>query len=119
MPYFKGTSGNPGGRPKDSAWVKELAKRRTEDAVKALGEALGATRLIVSAKGDVVAEEPDHRVRVLAANALLDRGYGKPAQEVTGEINVTNNAETLHERIIAIVAEARGDADADPTGEPH
>lgn len=85
MPFKPGQSGNPGGRPKDSAWVKHLAAKRTEDAIKALADALEATRLVVSAKGDVVAEEPDHRVRVAAAQALLDRAHGKPAQAITGE----------------------------------
>jgi HEAT repeat protein len=62
-PFPKGVSGNPGGRPKISGHVRELAQARTEEAVRTLVEAL---------------QDPDGRVRVAAANSILDRGHGKP-----------------------------------------
>lgn len=68
-----GESGNPGGRPKQYAELKALCRQYTEEAVNALVDVLrtGAPR-----------------ERVIAANALLDRGYGKPEQsiDVSGEV---------------------------------
>jgi hypothetical protein len=59
-PFPKGTSGNPGGRPKGDAWFRELCRKRTVRALKALTEAL---------------EDP--ATRVSAAKALLEFGWGK------------------------------------------
>lgn len=64
-PFEKGKSGNPGGRPKDVGPIKELAKQHTQAAMDALVSAL---------------EDDNGRTRVAAAEAILDRGYGKPTQ---------------------------------------
>src|SRR5574343_1223339 len=66
MPWQPGQSGNPAGRPKENAIAKHLARAHTEKAVKVLAEILD---------GD------DLRAKVAAAQALLDRGWGKPAQQ--------------------------------------
>jgi hypothetical protein len=68
MPFQPGQSGNPNGRRKEDFRVKELARAQTEAAINALVAALA-----------------DEKTRVSAAIALLDRGYGKPAQAITGE----------------------------------
>ena len=72
MPFEKGQSGNPGGRPKVVAEVKELAREHTGEAIKTL------VSIMTNPKSAPAA-------RVSAANALLDRGYGKPPQHITGE----------------------------------
>jgi hypothetical protein len=69
--FEKGKSGNPGGRPKDSLGLRALAREHTESAIKTLAE-------IMRSKASPEA------ARVSAAVALLDRGYGKPAQAITG-----------------------------------
>ena len=58
--FRPGQSGNPGGRPKG---IAAKAREHTDRAIEVLAEAL---------------ESQDERVRVTAAEKLLDRGYGKP-----------------------------------------
>lgn len=65
MPFQPGQSGNPSGRPKRDAEVRELARKYTKEAIAALVLAL-----------------KDKTQRVKAAEVLLDRGYGRPAQHV-------------------------------------
>ena len=72
-PFPKGNSANPGGRPKlpeDVKHVRELAREYTVEAV--------ATLASVMADGSGPA-------KVAAANALLDRGWGKAPQVVDGD----------------------------------
>jgi hypothetical protein len=71
-PFKKGQSGNPGGRPKVVAEVRELAREHTADAIQTL------VSIMTNPKSAPAA-------RVSAANALLDRGYGKPPQHITGQ----------------------------------
>jgi Family of unknown function (DUF5681) len=71
-PFKKGQSGNPGGRPKVVAEVKELARAHTGEAIETLVSIMTNPKCAPAA-------------RVSAANALLDRGYGKPPQHITGE----------------------------------
>ena len=66
--WAKGTSGNPGGRPKAELDVQELARAHTPDAIAALVAALTSPR-----------------ERVAAATALLDRAWGRPTQHVGGD----------------------------------
>jgi len=68
-PFQPGQSGNPGGRPKLLAEVKALAAEHTKDAIKALSEIAKNPKALAVA-------------RVSAANALLDRAWGKPTQAV-------------------------------------
>ncbi len=72
MPFPKGYSGNPGGRPKEVREVVELARQYTTIAI---------TRLADWTQSD------DPRASVAAAQALLDRGWGKPMQpnELSGK----------------------------------
>lgn len=67
MAFQKGQSGNPGGRPKEDAEVKALARVSGPEAVQKLVELM---------RGD------DRRTALAAAQALLDRGYGKPGQSI-------------------------------------
>ena len=71
-PFKKGQSGNPGGRPKVVAEVKELAREYTSQAIETLVSIMANPKSAPAA-------------RVSTANALLDRGFGKPAQHITGD----------------------------------
>jgi hypothetical protein len=65
--FQKGQSGNPGGRPKALRQVEESAREQTMDALKTL------VTIHKNPKAPPAA-------RVAAANALLDRGWGKARQ---------------------------------------
>ena len=69
--FLKGKSGNPGGRPRDEQKVAELARSYTKEAIETLVELMRSGN--------------DERVRGTAAQALLDRGWGKPKIEVVSD----------------------------------
>jgi hypothetical protein len=66
--FISGFSGNPSGRPKDEYQVAELARSYSTEAIETLV--------------DLMRNAKDDRVRGTAAQALLDRGWGKPKVEV-------------------------------------
>lgn len=72
MPWQKGQSGNPGGRPKGLKEVQEAAREHTEAAIKTLVD---------------IAKDPEKgaSARVAAAEAILDRGWGKAQQKIEVE----------------------------------
>lgn len=71
-PFQKGKSGNPGGRPKELAEVRELARKHTTVAIERLVEWMRSNQ---------------PKASVAACNAILDRGWGKAPQsmELTGK----------------------------------
>lgn len=73
MPFVKGQSGNPGGRPKELKEIQELARKSAPAAIAALAQ--------IAESGE------SESARVSAATALLDRAYGKPVQQIDANIN--------------------------------
>jgi hypothetical protein len=67
MKFEKGKSGNPGGRPKEDPEVKILARQHSKDAVE---------RLVYWMHSE------NAKASVSAAQAILDRAWGKPSQSV-------------------------------------
>jgi len=80
--FISGHSGNAGGRPKDEHRVSELARSSTVEAIETLV--------------DLMRHGKDERVRGTAAQALLDRGWGKAKVEVA-----TSSGETYVEALQA------------------
>ena len=65
--FAPGVSGNPGGRPKLPAEMREIFQSRGPEAAEILVKHLRAS---------------DPRVSVAAAREILDRAYGKPVQSI-------------------------------------
>ena len=84
--FLPGISGNPGGRPREVGHVRELAREHSDEAIETLVD------LMRHAKSDAA--------RGAAAQALLDRGYGK---SVAVSMDVVDEGQahldTLHEMI--------------------
>ena len=68
--FKTGKSGNTCGRPKVVGEVKDLARKHTTDAIKVLAGIMNDDRAAVSA-------------RIAAAQALLDRAWGRTEQQVS------------------------------------
>jgi hypothetical protein len=66
--FLKGYSGNSGGRPRDEHNIAELARSYSTEAIETLVDLMRSAR--------------DDRVRGTAAQALLDRGFGKPKVDI-------------------------------------
>lgn len=81
MPFEKGKSGNPRGRPKKDFKLAELAQQYTEKALNVIVEILEFGE--------------NQKDKLKAAEILLDRGYGKAPQSVhadlTGDIEINVN----------------------------
>lgn len=73
-PFAKGKSGNPGGRPKLAPEIKEAARAYTVEAIETLAK--------VMRSGDT------SQARAMAADRLLDRGWGKATQHIEAKVNV-------------------------------
>ena len=65
--FKPGVSGNPGGRPRVIGEVRDLAREHTVTAIDTLVSIMCNENAAAAA-------------RITAAQAILDRGYGKPSQ---------------------------------------
>ena len=87
--FLLGCSGNPGGRPKDEEKVAGLARSYTVEAIETLV--------------DLMRHSEDDRVRGTAAQALLDRGWGKAkvAMVTEGEQDYVATLQAINKRLKA------------------
>ncbi len=67
-----GQSGNPGGRPRLIGPIRDLARAHTETAIETLV--------------DIMTRSKSDAARARAAEAILDRGWGRPPAEIQVEV---------------------------------
>ena len=90
-PFEKGRSGNPGGRPRFPDEFREMARASSDAAFRVIIELMVSTKTPPS-------------VRLAAANAVLDRAYGRPTIPVT--TNFTTQIEQMSDdELLAFVRE--------------
>lgn len=75
----RGVSGNPGGRPKALREVLDLARQHTVRAIERLAE---------------LVESKDEGIALRAAEALLDRAWGRPQ-----DVDTADRIAALEERL--------------------
>lgn len=82
--FVKGQSGNPGGRPKKNDDLIQAARDKTIAALDTLAAIMSNKRAPAAA-------------RVAAAREMLDRGWGRPTQDVRleAELTATINAQAF------------------------
>jgi hypothetical protein len=96
MPFQKGKSGNPGGRPNVVGEVQTLARKYAPEAIETL-------------RGIMENIDAPPAARISAAIALLDRGFGRPHQ--TSEVRTVQKpvSEMSDEELIARIRELEED----------
>ena len=82
-PFKPGQSGNTGGRPKALAEVHDAARDHTMAAIDVLVKCMA---------------DKNPYVRIAAANAILDRGWGKATQAIE-----SNEAALTHEQWLEVL----------------
>jgi len=97
MTFVKGQSGNPGGKPK-TRWtnkrtITELARDMCPEALETLGKIMRDTKSTSTA-------------RAIAADRILDRGYGKVPQAigVVAQVTARKASDLTDDELAQIVA---------------
>lgn len=70
MVFAKGSSGNPGGRPKVAAHIRDLAREHSADAFDKILSLL---------------DDKSSKIALAAAQEILNRAYGRPPATIAGD----------------------------------
>lgn len=99
--FQPGQSGNPGGMPRGVGEVKKLARQWTSKAIETLADIM-------------MDDGQSGPARVSAAEALLNRGYGKPLQQM--EVGKPGDfAEMTDDQVDAFIAQTVNELSAAKT----
>jgi hypothetical protein len=102
--FLPGVSGNPSGRPKIVAEIRELARTHAPAAL---------------AKVVALIDDPDPRVALVAAREILDRVYGRPVQMAVDDSEVEARAtERIRQLYIEALQKANSSDPIDVTPVP-
>jgi hypothetical protein len=101
MPFEKGRSGNPGGRPKVVGEVQALAREYTNEAIETLRDIMSD-------------QKAPHAARGFAANSILDRGYGRPSQTFNSGSRDKSLDQMSDAELLAIASEQPDNDDGSP-----
>lgn len=88
--FTKGHSGNPGGRPRATAELRNLAQTAGIDALRRVIE---------------LTKHEDPKVALEATKIVLDRGFGRPAQPVDGD----GKGGPILQKIEFVIVDAKGE----------
>jgi hypothetical protein len=97
-------SGNPGGRPKLEVSIRDLAQQNSMEALETLVQVMRTGK-----PGE----------RLIAANAILDRAYGKPTQSVEMSSDRTTLVDLLVSMNKSHAVEGGPEADSAEGGDLH
>jgi len=100
--FAPGVSGNPGGVSEARREMQELARLHSVEAIET------AVRIMRTGKSETS--------RLVAANMLLDRGWGKPRQSVDVEQQGRSLEDILRAIAAARVDEAQAPGDSEQAG---
>ena len=87
--FVPGQSGNAGGRPHAYKEFTELARSFAPDALRTLREIANDSNA-------------QHFARIAAAEAILNRGFGRPVQGVAVAVDANANPQTVDAMLVAL-----------------
>lgn len=89
VPFAKGKSGNPNGRPK-----------KTQEELDLVAACKARTPAALAVIEQIMEQGQSERTRLAAAQAIIERAYGKPKETVEMDAQLSGRIETITRRII-------------------